>query len=237
MSVKKYKVYCNDEAAFVTGWSESEPTTCYNNNTHIIDTDKTAMIDIQNSTNVRILQTHDSTEDIDNYYLYSKIFTIDPNETKDLMIDLDIDYNLYSVSIATKKENTGDRWSSYINKNTLIGVVAETSSGTSIKMAESSVEVVKPGYYVHLSGVDYMVIDKTIDTIILKNPIDVTIGDLVYMTFYMVYRQNIMDFGVRRFGDSIIGSFKIPKEYQMGVTYENNSSSTKTIVVESEMTF
>ena len=111
MSVKKYKVYCNDESAFVTGWSESEPTLCYNNNTHIIDTNQTAMLDIQTPTNVRVVQTYDSPEDIDNYYLYSEIFTIGPNETKELPIILDVDYNLFSVSITTKKENNGSKGS------------------------------------------------------------------------------------------------------------------------------
>jgi len=239
MSVKKYKVYCNDESAFVTGWSESEPTLCYNNNTHIIDTNQTAMLDIQTPTNVRVVQTYDSPEDIDNYYLYSEIFTIGPNETKELPIILDVDYNLFSVSITTKKENNGDVWSSYINKNTLIGVISENSSGTSIKMDPASISVIKPGYYISFDGgiTEYIVIGKTLDTAILKNPVNVVAGGTVHMTFYMIYKQHLLDCGVRRFGDSIIGSFKIPKEYQLGITYQNNSSSTKTIVVESEMTF
>ena len=47
--VKKWKVFCNNEAQYVTGFlneSEFEPTTCFNNNTHTIDTSKTELLEI-----------------------------------------------------------------------------------------------------------------------------------------------------------------------------------------------
>ena len=43
--VYKYRVWCNDEQAFIETWGESEPTTCPNNNTHTIDITRTTIIE------------------------------------------------------------------------------------------------------------------------------------------------------------------------------------------------
>lgn len=44
--IYKYRIWCNTESTWVTGWYKEEPTVCPNNNTHSIDTDKTSITDI-----------------------------------------------------------------------------------------------------------------------------------------------------------------------------------------------
>ncbi|MCK5603408.1 hypothetical protein KAR91_16100 [Candidatus Pacearchaeota archaeon] len=41
----KYRIYCNTESAYVTGWYETEPTVCPNNNTHNIDSTSVVIIE------------------------------------------------------------------------------------------------------------------------------------------------------------------------------------------------
>lgn len=42
--VNKYRLWCNDESAWVYQWNESEPTACPNNTSHTLDTDKTSIV-------------------------------------------------------------------------------------------------------------------------------------------------------------------------------------------------
>ena len=239
MSVKKYRVYCNDESAFVTGWSETEPTVCFNNIAHAIDTNQTAIVDIQQPSEVRIAQTYDDPLEGDSYFLFTNEFTVEPNSTTNLPIEIDVDSNVFIVHIYTKMESIGDCWSSYINKDTVIGVVGETTTGIEIKMAEASVAEVKPGFYLSFDGgaTHTRVVSKTVDTVTMKESVSVTAGDVVMMTYFMVYNKNIIVAGKEVLGGSIIGSFRILKEYTAGIAYTNNSSSSKKVIVEVEMTF
>ena len=43
----KYRVWCNDENGWQYVWAENEPTTCPNNNLHVINSDKTAIVSKQ----------------------------------------------------------------------------------------------------------------------------------------------------------------------------------------------
>ncbi len=238
MSVKKYRVYCNDEATTVTGWLQTEPTTCFNNNTHTIDTDQTTMLDVQAPASISLNQVP-SVEDQSSYYLHHMDFTVDAKETVNVPIVLDVDSNMFAVYIDTRKENIGDVWSTYINKDTPIGVVAESvTDSTEIKMAEASVAYAKPGYYISFDGIEYVrIIGRTTDTITLKSAVTVNAGTPVLLTYYMVYNKKIIVHGEMVMGNTIIGSFKVPKEYTAGIRYTNNTNSRKTVALDVETTF
>lgn len=237
MTVKKYKVFCINEGVLVSGWSENEPTTCYNNNTHLIDPLQTSMIDIQNPIDVKIIQNRESSDNNDNYYLHSQLYKIEPNQTKELNVDLNINYNLYSIKTITKKENIGDIISIHIDKNKFIGNIESDSMGSTINTSEETALNVKPGYYLTLNGVEFMILSKTIDTITLDNSVNLSTGDPIYMTVYMAKKIHFLNFNIRNFWDNILGSYKITSDKQLGITYENISSSEKSLLIELEMTF
>lgn len=51
MSVYKYRIYCKDESSYNYVWNTTPPTTCPNNNTHLIDNDTITVVDsISNDT-------------------------------------------------------------------------------------------------------------------------------------------------------------------------------------------
>ena len=239
MSVKKYRVYCDTEAAFVEGWTTAIPTTCFNNNTHTIDTDQTTMLDVKPPTQISLNQTTDiSTQS--SYFLVSSTFTVAANTTIDVPIVLDVDSNMFAVYINAKRENSGDKWSTYINKDTVIGTVSATATDTTeLKMADASIAVVTPGYFISVDGgATYVrVISKTSDTLTLKSNVTAAIGDVVTLTYFMVFEKTIMNSGETVLGNTIIGSFRIPKEYTAGITYQNNSPSRKTVSIDVETTF
>jgi hypothetical protein len=236
MSVKKYKVYCSSESAFVSGWSETEPTTCFNNNAHTIDSNQTTLTDIQLDENVRIKQTYDTPSDGDSYFLYSKVHTVEPNSITDLPINLEIDCNMYAVRINTKRESIGDKWSSYINKDTVIGIVTAGSDSTIVNV--SSTDHVKVGYFISYDGINrYQVLGKTATTVTHNTDVIVNPGDFVRVTYYLVYKKQIVVPGIETFGSSIIGSARIPASYTSGITYENKSNQKKVVVIEVEVTF
>lgn len=236
MPVKKYRVYCDTEAKDVTGWSETEPATCFNNDTHTIDAGKTVVVDVAPTDVVRIDQSPKLT-DTASYYLSTETYTVAPNTETHLPIVLDIDVNMFAVQIHARQENIGDHWSAYINKDTVIGVVGETVIGTVITMAPASVAVVKVGYYVSIGGDYIRVVDKTPTTLTLKQSVDATAGDVVTLTYFLVYRKRVVSVGHELLGSSIFGSFKIPKEYTAGILYANNSNQTKRISFDVEVTF
>jgi hypothetical protein len=236
MPVKKYRVFCSTESAFISGWSETEPTTCFNNNTHTIDNNQTTLTDIQLDDSVRIKQTYDTPAEGDSYFLYSKSHTIEPNSTLDLPIELEIECNMFSVRINTKRENIGDNWSAYINKNTIIGIVTASTDNTVVNV--SSTEHVKIGYFISYDGINnYRVINKTDTTVTHRESVSVINGEYVRLTYYLVYKKRIIVPGVEVLGSSIIGSVKVPTNYTAGIIYENNSNQKKIVVVDVEITF
>lgn len=69
--VKRWRVYCNNESIYVDGYLERSfgmPTTCFNNNTHTIDTSKTKLIELIDNNYTKQLikwRVHCTQENID----------------------------------------------------------------------------------------------------------------------------------------------------------------------------
>lgn len=236
-TVKKYRTYCNDEATEVTGFSETEPTTCFNNNTHTIDTKQTAVVDVI-STNVTLVQTNADNSEHDNYYLHELVYDIAPEEEKTVALDFDVNINMFSVKIHTTKPMIGDVWSSHVNKDTVIGVVAEAGTDiTEIKMADTSVAYIKPGYYIRINGAYTRVLSKTVDTFTVKDAQTVGVGNIVMLTYFMIFNKEIRTPGLEILGSTIFGSFRLLTSHNYGITYKNNSKGTKRLVLTVETTF
>lgn len=238
MLVKKYKVYCSDEAKFVSGWSEGEPTVCYNNNTHTIDDSKTAMVDIQTPVDVRIVQSSAGT-DGDLYRLLPHSFVAQPNSTTVYDINIPIDCNLFAVHMSGRKENIGDIWSSCINRDTKIGFVLEPSTGNTIKITPDNLDGIRIGYHLSFDdGKTYnMVVSKTSDSVTIDGDVDVKAGDTAMMCYFMVYQKEILFVGMFTMGSSIIGSSRLPKESTKSIIYINKSVLPKRVEINLEITF
>lgn len=239
MSVKKYRVYCNDEAKTVTGWLETEPTTCFNDNTHTIDTAQTVMTDIQHAQTVTLSQTNEDVQTQGTFFLHTITITVGPKETKTIPMNFGLDVNMFAVRFHITQAFIGDRWSAHIDKDTVIGTVSATATDTSvISMNSVSVSYIKPGYFISIAGGEYIrVLSKTTDTLTLTSNVTAAIGDVVMLTYFMVKDKENSTAGNHELGTSIFGSFKILKTQNAAITYTNISNSHKTILVDIETTF
>lgn len=52
--LNKYRIYCNDENKYVYLWNKSTPSSCPNNNTHLINIDTITIVDKINNTDINI---------------------------------------------------------------------------------------------------------------------------------------------------------------------------------------
>lgn len=239
MVVKKYKVYCNTELIHVDVWSETQPTTCPNNNTHTIDDNKTAIIDIVLN-EVTIKQTHQNGEPQDHYRLFTYYATVGPNEIKEIDLRNLIDVNMFAVDIITSDNSIGDTYDVHVDKNTLIGGITQSSNTKILNVSQTVIQYSKIGFYISVNQINqYMITDIDIvnNTIEIECDIITTIGDPVYLTYFMIKDRKITFTGTYPMGSSIIGSARILKTQKGAITYMNNSSSTKKIIVNIETTF
>jgi len=235
MGVNKYRVYCNDESVFVEGYSDSVPTTCFNNNTHIIDNTQTTVVETI-ETGVRIIQNQPSTN-VDKYFLITMTDYVEPNEVKELVTTFKIDMNLFRVIMHSNKANIGDTYDTFLNKNTLVAGVTQADTDTNVIHISDTTHT-NTGLFVSFNQTDqYRILSSTTDTITIDGTVTVTTDDKVYVTYYMVKDKYVMRSGTEEFGTAIIGSYKIPAGYTGGITYRNSSTIRKVVHMELETTF
>jgi len=239
MSVKKYRVYCNDESKFVTGWFDTEPSTCFNNNNHVIDTNQTTVIDVEIVSKIKISQTNLDISDADKYQLLCIYDTIQANETKDVIFNIGIDVNLFSVNIHCNHNNIGDKYDSFVNKDTILGIVTQDATDVSvIKVSQTVIDNSKIGFYIKFGSSEYYkIIDIGIDEITILGTCTTLTNDLVYIVYYMIKGKHFLELGNEKMGDTIIGSSRLKKTDVCGVTYYNNSPYKKKISIFLETTF
>lgn len=234
MTVKKYRVYCQDEGKTVTGWSEIEPTCCFNNNTHTIDTNQTAVVDFNIDT-VKLMQVEDPTKE-QNYFVQTLSAYLNPHETRDIDLTQNINFNLYSVILNMFPNNIGDEFSAWINKDTPIGLITQSSSGNTITVDQNCINYSTIGFYVFINNDYHRIIDKIGNTIILGNTVTVNANDVLLMTYFMIYKK-VLHSSQERLGFSVFNSKLIDKTYATGITYKNKTGDYKKFLIDVETTF
>jgi hypothetical protein len=233
MTVKKYRIYCNTDSKFVTGWSDTEPTTCYDNNTHTIDVNQTSVVDFDVS-KIEIIQTEPERS---NYFYLQSIHTdIEANTTMEIPVSIDIDFYIFGVHINLTRESIGDIISVHINKDTVIGTATADSTGSVITVSQTVIDNSVVGFYVLFNSDYYRIIDKSATTITVKGSPVVTNGEPIYITYFMVYKKAISN-TFDNLGFAVLAGKKILKTDVASITYENNYPIRKTFNIDIEMLF
>jgi hypothetical protein len=246
MSLAKYKVYCNDEAKYVNGWSEGEPTTCFNDNTHVIDTDKTAIIELVNAHSVspygegKVMIEQTTKPTSQSFYVITNNYLIPAATSVEVSIPILFDCDMYNVQMMTDMtHNKGDTFDAYMNKNTLVGgVIAPCTNDSILKVSSTVVATIKAGYYIRIGVQEqyYQVIANdgvdsiTVDGIMSANP-----GDLVYLTYFMMKDKQMGN--LETLGETIFNPFPLVKGTMGGVLYHNSSGYSKNLSVNVYITF
>lgn len=238
-TVKKYRTYCNTETAFVTGWLDQEPTTCFNNNTHTIDTNQTTMVDIVSPASVKIAQTDDPSLDNSKYHIMSTYYEMKVGETKDILIPIKYRMNMFQVTIYTDGVVKADTYDVSVNRDTIVGTALETGTDLKeVKVSQTVIDNAIVGYYVKFgSGARHLITEVKTDTLVIDTATDATTGDLAYLTYFIIKNKHLMSGVPEVLGGAVIGSSLLLAGDVGCVTYRNDSNCVKRVTINMETTF
>ncbi len=234
--VNQYRVYCNDEAAYVYTWNSVEPTTCPNNNAHTINTSLTTIIDTISTT---IIKTEENT---DGYFETTHIKITVPSGTPGDITEHDVSWPMNILLWKTVITPTADMIGDYISvlaaPETTVGVATATINigDTTINVNSTVTDNVWRGFLITLfDGVNKDVVgrciavDKVGGTITFQTPTTYAYaaGSAVKISIYTlkdIYLADTttIDIGSKGFKGKIATAGMIMRIY-----YTNNSGTTK----------
>ncbi len=235
-SVGNYKIYCNDENKYVSGWSVAPPSACYNNNAHDININSVQLIQTISTDTVKIKE--DSILIPRNVWIKHIEFTgIYPQTSQDQYFTFKIPISMYSFTFVTDNTNKGDEFTIAVNPDTPLGLITENlNAGVTTLHAP-------PGLLLYgWNGFELKITDGTnTDDLGMILSIDKDTGivefenktehnfssnnSVVKMTYYTMKNFKFGAPGVQRYGDDIIGGASPPIGTVVKFTYNNNSAS------------
>lgn len=237
---QKYVVYCETEGLYVEGWSDLTPTTCFHDDTHTITSSKTKPL---LTPYMRLTQTDDvsTVGGAPNLYIHPLFDTVEPLTTKDIVLPIEIDQNIFSIQLEFTKASFGDCFSLWLNKDTAIGTfTAAATEATTLNVSDSVLLYAKKGFFITTPGAGLyrrvLDVDTEDKTLTINGPLTVLNADIVQLTYFVVYDWNISK-TVYTFGTNIIGSTHLAAGNQSGLTYSNKTNSAKRINLSIETTF
>lgn len=235
---KKYVVYCETEAAYVEGWASAEPTTCFHDDSHVITTAKTKEL---STPYFRLVQSGvtDSTVQVPKLYIQHTHVEVKNFETKDIVLPVEVDQNVFSIQLEFSDASMGDVFSIWLNKDTTIGGFTQTTTSSVLPVSDSVLLYAKPGFFLGAgAGVHHRItnVDSEAKTVTLNGPLSVTSGSACQLTYFLIYEWVITRKNYT-FGTSIIGSSSVAKGNVSGITYNNRSDAEKGVTVAVETTF
>jgi len=128
--VYQWNVYCNDEAKLVSCYSKNVPTTCPNNNAHVIDTKQTVMVPDTNPSSTQILIEEAGKKTQGRYQ--SRTIRMDIPGTDDIKVTgnttvvdfvLPFPITLMAVQFHCRPDNVGDQVNCVLDRNRTIGAL------------------------------------------------------------------------------------------------------------------
>lgn len=235
-TVNHYKIYCNTEAKYVDGWGTTSPTTCYNNNTHSVNSNSVQVIEIVSSDVVKIRE--DSITIPRNVWIKHIEFTnIESNSSQDQYFTFDILTSMYSFTLVTDDTNKGDEFTIAINPDTTLGLITQniTAGDTTLYAPPGLLAYGWNGFELKVTdGTNTDVlgrmtnIDKTTGIVTFATPTAHSFSSantLVKMTYYTMKDLKFGAPGTLRFGDDVIGGSTPPVGTVVKFTYKNNTQA------------
>lgn len=244
----KWRVYCDTEKLYVDGFTDHAtiPTSCFNNNTHIVSKHPEILCEIVNN-NSRIQE--EIIETGGNIQINSHTFDIPASGTTGdettYVSSHPIPINMISLTACPNSNNIGDYIIADIGHHTNIGILTEnidsgiTGGVTGFGVSQTVIDYLNVGYFVTLTnGVTSsemgrcVMIDKANNKISTEFP---TITDFsaasptyVQQTVQMIRRLDFPESTVPIIiGDDKIGSSYVPANVIGRIRYFNNDGKAK----------
>ena len=234
-TVNKYKIYCNDESAYVSGWSTEEPDKCYNNNTHSINVDSVQLLE---TVSQKTMSIQEDMIDINrNTWIKDiSILNVAPGATKTVDYIFPFPTSLYSFTLAVDSTNTNDNLSIIANPDMTMGLlVSNIGIGANSLYAPSTlIDNVTPGFYLTITdGVNtndlglITDIDKNTSMVSFQNPTTKAFSatnSLLKTTIKVFNNARLGGAGVYKFFDDAIGGSPLITGTVARFIYTNNAA-------------
>ena len=234
VTVYQYRIYCNTENTFVTGWGTTPPTTCYNNNEHAVNELSIQVIQTVSSDQVTIKE--DKIEIARNLAIKQIEFKDVPtNSSQHVEFTFELLYSMYSFKFMADDTNKGDEITIAVNPDTTMGLITQdVKIGDTVIYAPAALILFGyPGFYIKLSdGVNtddigfIKNIDKVNGTITVSEPAQHNFSltnTFAKMTYFTMRDIKIGSAGMYTFGEDVVGGSAVPLNTVVRFTYKNNA--------------
>jgi hypothetical protein len=236
MSVVKWRVFCIAENAWSEGFLESgvEPSSCFNNTGHTINTSSYQQQETISNTKVEVLEEHIPTGG--NYKAVSyKCINNSGINIHNYIYNYPI--TALRISFNSHESNRDDTLEVLVAPNTTIGVVttAVSISDTIITVSPTVLLYIKVGYHVNITdGTNNDSLGCVHDINILNSTIIVNtptvhafaINSYIQMTIKPIEDYTFGYAGPVSLGDCKIGGESIPMDTVIRVIYTNNKETS-----------
>ncbi len=235
-TVYKYKIYCQTEAVFVEGFGTDVPTTCYNNNTHTINSSSVQLLETISQSAVSIKE--DKVDIGRNVYVKPiEFINVEAGTTETQYCTFPLVTSMYSFKFLFNERNIGDRVSIYANPDTTLGLItANVSVGDTVIGAPPGLMLYGwPGFHLNITdgtNNDHLGIIKSIDrvnnTVTVSEPAEHAFSStntVVKMTIRVCDEMLISGPGYLPIGEDVIGGSGLPAGTIARFSYTNNSVS------------
>lgn len=235
-TVNEYKIYCDTEATYVSGWGTAEPTVCYNNNAHTVNASSVQLVQTVNSNAISIIE--DKISITRNTRIISiEILDVAPGTTSVVYYTFPIPMSMYLFEYSSDNTVIGNKLSISANPDTVVGLIgADIAIGDTMFIAPAGLLLYGAvGFCITLTDgtnsnhLGHIIsIDKLTGEVVMQNATThafLAINTLVMMTIEVLNNFPIGPPGIHKYAEKIIGGAAIPKDTITKYTFSNNAVS------------
>ena len=241
--IYSWRIYCNTEQAFVTGYSPTALTTCPNDTTHTVNANSVQQLALLNSPAIAVTDNAPTTA----YFQASSVQLVVPAPTSVPVVittDFSFPFDLYlwEMSYVAPATNIGDTMSIQVGPDTMVGVTTATTAAaaTSVSVNSTVLNYVVKGSEIGISdgtNTEYpglvTAVNATAGTITFQTPLvnSYATGSKILFSIYSL--KNVVLDTTERYtiGSKGLNTKIIPAGTTIRVLYTNNTNNASQTTV------
>ncbi len=254
-TVNQYRMYCTDEAQYVTAWACSQPSACPHNTAHTLDPEQTCIVDTVSTSSVVIdSKSYAGTQGF--YIMEGERISIAsgaPGVVQSHNVMFDLPTRVYGVQLYVTDSNVGDHLDMALNPDTTVGVLTQAApTGTTIfAVNETVLQHAVPGFSVSFydaatdtthAGGRILAVSTSGGTLTCSGavPEAVTLGagtTQVRLTLYVARGIQLPRASTYQIGYGTMGSKPLPAGTTCCIRYSNSNGEAKSLSYAMEYTY
>ncbi len=248
-TINNYKLWCNDESAYVYVWNNEDPTVCPNVNTHSINVSSISIIENVDENEV-IINEEPSNKTGGHFRVVSQAFDAPASVTTTYDFSYPIKMGVLAIEVPTNDNQEGDVMTCVIAPNTNVGAItADVIIGqTVLNVSQTVTDNVDIGYYITITDgtntdelEQVISIDKANGTITVEtatiNAFLASTPTYIQVTMCYMHEWEIGRSWVYEFGSSKIGASVADENTIVRIIYKNNTAEQKRVRVTFEVLY